>query len=41
MLEDAYANLATVPGSVKTVGELVVGEMKCDDKSAWKEFCSW
>ena len=41
MLEGAYANLATVPGCIKTGGESVGGEMKCDDKAAWSEFSSW
>ena len=35
MLEDAYANLATIPGCIKTGGKLVregkkMKEMKCD-----------
>ena len=42
MLEDAYANLATVPGSIKTGDESVGGgEMKCEDKATWSEFRSW
>ena len=42
MLEDAYAHLPIVPGSMKTDGKLVgSGEMKCDDKAEWSEFHSW
>ena len=35
MLEDAYANLATIPGCIKTGGKSVAGEMKCDDKATF------
>ena len=41
MLEDAYANLASVPGCIKTCGKSVEGKMKCDDKAAWNEFLLW
>ena len=40
MLADAYENLATVPGCIKSGGESVGCKIKCDDKPTCSEFRS-